>query len=132
MTTPSRPEPAVAEGDNPDLFDYELLRNYLGFVAGAAVRRKFLALGVFVGILGLTVGALKVLPKTYHVECKLLAQRTHVLQRQKELQVELGSLRQLRRIEDIAAQHLGLRPPQAAQVIYVRPGQQHGVGQRRE
>src|SRR5262245_63047404 len=63
---------------------------------------------------------------------KLLAQRTQVLQRQKELQVELGSLRQLRRIEDIAAQHLGLRPPQAAQVIYVRPGQQHVVGHRRE
>ena len=61
---------------------------------------------------------------------KLLAQRTQVLQRQKELQVELGSLRQLRRIEDIAAQHLGLRPPQATQVIYVRSGQQT-VGQRR-
>lgn len=65
-------------------------------------------------------------------QSKLLAQRTHVLQRQKELQVELGSLRQLRRIEDIAAQHLGLRPPQATQVIYVRSGQQHVVSQRRE
>jgi cell division protein FtsL len=65
-------------------------------------------------------------------QSKLLAQRTQMLQRQKELQVELGSLHQLRRIEDIAAQHLGLRPPQAAQVIYVRPGQQHVVGQRRE
>jgi cell division protein FtsL len=61
---------------------------------------------------------------------KLLAQRTQVLQRQKELQVELSSLRQLRRIEDIATQHLGLRPPQATQVIYVRSGQQ-AVGQRR-
>ena len=61
---------------------------------------------------------------------KLLAQRTQVLQRQKELQVELGSLRQLRRIEEIAAQHLGLRPPQATQMIYVRPEQQ-AVGQRR-
>ena len=65
-------------------------------------------------------------------QSKLLAQRTHMLQRQKELQVELGSLHQLRRIEDIATQHLGLRPPQAAQVIYVRPGQQHVNGQRRE
>ena len=64
-------------------------------------------------------------------QSKLLEQRTQVLQRQKELQVELGSLRQLRRIEDIAAQHLGLRPPQAAQVIYVRSGQ-HVVGERRE
>ena len=65
-------------------------------------------------------------------QSKMLVQRTQMLQRQKELQVELGSLHQLRRIEDIAAQHLGLRPPQAAQVIYVRPGQQHVVGQRRE
>ncbi len=62
---------------------------------------------------------------------QLREQRTQALQRQKELQVELGSLRQLRRIEDIAAQHLGLRTPQPSQVIYVRPGQ-HGVGQRRE
>src|SRR5207249_6846885 len=62
---------------------------------------------------------------------KLLVQRTQMLQRQKELQVELGSLRQLRRIEEIATQHLGLRPPQATQVIYVRSGQ-HVVGQRRE
>jgi cell division protein FtsL len=61
---------------------------------------------------------------------KLLAQRNQTLHRQKELQVELSSLRQLRRIEDIAAQHLGLRPPQATQVIYVRSGQQ-AVGQRR-
>src|SRR5215813_11820634 len=61
-------------------------------------------------------------------QSKLLAQRAHALQRQKELQVELGSLHQLRRIEDIATQHLGLRPPQAAQVIYVRSGQQT-VGQ---
>ena len=64
-------------------------------------------------------------------QSKLLEQRTQFLQRQKELQVERGSLRQLRRIEDIAAQHLGLRPPQASQVIYVRQGQ-HVAGQRRE
>jgi cell division protein FtsL len=67
----------------------------------------------------------------WYQQSKLLQQRTQVLQREKELQVELGSLRQLRRIEEIAAQHLGLRPPQATQVIYVRSEQQ-GVGQRRE
>ena len=64
-------------------------------------------------------------------QSKLLEQRTQLLQRQKELQVERGSLRQLRRIEDIAAQHLGLRPPQPSQVIYVRPGQ-YAAGHRRE
>lgn len=64
-------------------------------------------------------------------QSKLLEQRTQVLQRQKELQVERGSLRQLPRIEDIAAQRLGLRPPQVSQVIYVRQGQPV-VGHRRE
>lgn len=62
---------------------------------------------------------------------KILQQRTQLLQRQKELQVELGSLRQLRRIEEIAAQHLGLRHPQATQVFYVRTGARGG-GHRRE
>jgi cell division protein FtsL len=61
---------------------------------------------------------------------KLIAQRTQVLQRQKELQVELSSLRLLRRIEDIATQRLGLRSPQATQVIYVRSGPQ-AISQRR-
>jgi cell division protein FtsL len=54
----------------------------------------------------------------------LRAQRTQALQRQKELQVELSTLRQLPRIENIAVQRLGLRPPQTSQVVYVRPGSQ--------
>ena len=53
----------------------------------------------------------------------LLAQRLQALQRQKELQVELNSLRHLPRIETFAVQRLGLRAPQTSQVIYVRPGQ---------
>ena len=61
---------------------------------------------------------------------KLLPSGMQLLQRQKELQVELGSLRQLRRIEDIAVQHLGLCLPQDTQRIYVRSGQQ-AAGQRR-
>jgi cell division protein FtsL len=64
-------------------------------------------------------------------QSKLLEQRTQMLQRQKELQVERGSLRQLPRIADLAAQRLGLRPPQATQVIYVRQGQPV-AGPRRE
>jgi uncharacterized protein involved in exopolysaccharide biosynthesis len=78
MTAVPKPE-ATIEGDNPDLFDYQALRNYLGFVLGAAVRRKFLAFGIFAGILALTVGALRVLPRTYHVESKLLAQRNQTI-----------------------------------------------------
>lgn len=54
-------------------------------------------------------------------ESALQTRRMEALQRQKELQVELSSLRQLQRVENIAVQHLGLRPPQSSQVIYVRP-----------
>ena len=56
-------------------------------------------------------------------ESALRARRAYALQRQKELRVELAALQQLPRIADIALQRIGLRPPQGAQVIYVRPGQ---------
>lgn len=53
-------------------------------------------------------------------EAALREQHVDALQRQKELQLELASLSQLPRIERIATQYLGLRPPQGAQIIYVR------------
>jgi cell division protein FtsL len=49
--------------------------------------------------------------------------RTKALHRQKELQVELATLSQLSRIEDIAIRRLGLRHPAVSQVVYVYPGQ---------
>lgn len=51
----------------------------------------------------------------------LQSQRVEALQRQEELRLELVSLSQLSRIERIATEYLGLRPPQSAQIIYVRP-----------
>jgi cell division protein FtsL len=61
----------------------------------------------------------------------LRARRGQALQRQKELRVELATLQQLPRIEGIALQRIGLRPPQGSQVIYVQPGQ-HTPASRRE
>ena len=58
-----------------------------------------------------------------YVQSALHGRRGQALQRQKELRVELAALQQLPRIEDIALQRIGLRPPQASQVIYIR-GQQ--------
>ena len=52
----------------------------------------------------------------------LQARRMRVLRRQKALQVELATLRQLSRIEEIAVGRLGLRPPQTSQIIYMRAG----------
>jgi cell division protein FtsL len=50
----------------------------------------------------------------------LRLQQAQALQRQKELQVELASLRRLDRIEQLAMQQLGMKPPQLSQVIYLR------------
>jgi hypothetical protein len=67
------------EGEGADLFDYRLLKNYLFFVIGAARRRKLLAFSVLVLVIGGTIGALAVLPRTYHVEASLLAQRNQII-----------------------------------------------------
>jgi cell division protein FtsL len=54
----------------------------------------------------------------------LRSQQAQALQRQKELQVELASLRRLDRIEQLAMQQLGMKPPQLSQVIYLRQRQE--------
>lgn len=50
----------------------------------------------------------------------LRGQLAEALQRQKELRLELDSLNQLSRIEEIATKFLGLRIPESTQIIYVR------------
>lgn len=50
----------------------------------------------------------------------LQQQRVEALQRQEELRLELVSLGQLSRIEEIATKFLGLETPQSTQIIYVR------------
>ena len=74
---PMRP-PADA-ADAADLFDYQKLREQLGYVLGAARRRKLLAIGVFLLVVGGTVGALAVIPRTFHCETKLLAQKNQII-----------------------------------------------------
>lgn len=65
--------------DNADLFDRAQLRNYLRFTVGSLRRRRRLFVSVWASVVALTVAALFALPKTYHVESKLLAQRNQVL-----------------------------------------------------
>ena len=65
-----------------------------------------------------------------YVHSTLRERRLKVLQRQKELHVELAALQRLPRIEDIALLRIGLRFPLASQVVYIR-GQQM-VTSRRE
>ncbi|GIX48729.1 MAG: hypothetical protein KatS3mg131_2940 [Candidatus Tectimicrobiota bacterium] len=51
---------------------------------------------------------------------QLQAEREAVLRRREELRVERATLRQWSRIEALAKERLGLRQPEASQVIYVR------------
>jgi cell division protein FtsL len=55
-----------------------------------------------------------------YLEGELRRERANALQRQEELRLELVSLSQLSRIEEIAARRLGLESPQSSQIIYVR------------
>ena len=71
-----------APGTGASLFDHrdrERFRNYVSFVAGSARRHRFLVSVVFVSIMGGTIGSFFVLPKTYHVETKALAQPSSAL-----------------------------------------------------
>src|SRR5687767_12879323 len=65
--------------ENADLFSRDQVRNYVAFVAGSVRRRKLLVAGVITSIVALAALAVFLLPKTYHVESKLLAQRNQVL-----------------------------------------------------
>lgn len=80
----SRPDwpptsPEEIDGADADLFDYAKLRDYLGFVLHSARRRWPTLLAVFGCTVGATVLALAVLPKSYHCEVKIQAQRNLVI-----------------------------------------------------
>jgi hypothetical protein len=62
-----------------DRRDRQRLRGYVSFVWGSARRHRTLFAAVFVSIMGATVASFFVLPKTYHVETKALAQPTSAL-----------------------------------------------------
>lgn len=55
-----------------------------------------------------------------YIESELRRERAGALQRQEELRLELVSLSQLSRIEEIAVEHLGLASPHTSQIIFVR------------
>jgi hypothetical protein len=70
------PERAAALFDRRD---GQRLRGYVSFVWGSARRHRALFAAVFVSIMGATVASFFLLPKTYHVETKALAQPTSAL-----------------------------------------------------
>ncbi|HKC58505.1 MAG TPA: hypothetical protein VKB92_00290 [Myxococcales bacterium] len=75
------PSPGRPTWDGPaeELFDWQKVRRYLGFSLGSVRRRLLLFVLVFGGMPLLAAAGLAVLPKTYEVESRLLAQRNPVL-----------------------------------------------------
>ena len=69
-------EPSV-EGEK--LVDLRQIANYAGFLAGSIRRHKILAAGTFSLALAMTAAAAFLMPRTYHAEAKLLAQRNDVM-----------------------------------------------------
>ncbi len=61
------------------LFDVPRIRNYLAFVGGALRRRRALVLLVTVSVVGGALLVAAALPKTWHVEAKVLARRNAAL-----------------------------------------------------
>ncbi|HET9754854.1 MAG TPA: hypothetical protein VFP52_17910, partial [Myxococcales bacterium] len=81
--SPDRRAPPVhylaEDVSHEDLFDWAKVRRYLVFSTGSVRRRPWLFLSVAGAMVALTAAALAVLPKTYQVDCKLLAQKNSVL-----------------------------------------------------
>lgn len=88
--------------------------------AGVAV---FLCIAmVFAGLLLYLWPQMRVVGLQYR-SAALQQQRRQALQAQNELRVELATLRQLSRIEDIAMQRLNMHRPHTSQIVYVRSEQ---------
>ena len=80
------PEPPMTQPDVQDfveadepLFDSRRARNYVHYARGSVRRRRALAIGIFLLVLLTALLGLIALPKSYHVEAKLLAQRNATL-----------------------------------------------------
>ena len=76
MTPPAEEAQAVASSD---LFDYALLRDYLGFALRAPTRHRVLALCAFLAIVGVGLVAVFTLPIRYQVQAQILALRSPLM-----------------------------------------------------
>jgi uncharacterized protein involved in exopolysaccharide biosynthesis len=70
------PEPAPHPGvESADLFDWALLRSYVGFGGRAVLRHRLLATTCFLFVVALSCASLYVFPKTYRVQTIIQALR---------------------------------------------------------
>jgi uncharacterized protein involved in exopolysaccharide biosynthesis len=70
---------AEIKSDDEQLVDLALILNLVAYASGALGRHPRLALSLIAVIFGLTASTLFLLPKTYHVQTKVLAQRNQAL-----------------------------------------------------
>lgn len=105
-----------------DLFDYALIREYVGFFLVRAPRRhKRLAVLSFLAVLAVAVTALRVMPKQWEVQGVLLAQQNPLspakervaLTAPRELVLRRDNIEQLVKQTDFVARHLASRAPLA-------------------
>src|ERR1700737_1696394 len=68
-----------ADADPERLVDLRPIADYLGFLGGSLRRHKILAATTFLLAFALTAAVAMLLPKTYHAQTKLLAQRNEVM-----------------------------------------------------
>lgn len=77
--TTTQPPPLASHGDDAALFDYEQMFLFVGFVKRSAGRHPVLLSSVFTGMVLLTVMVAVLIPRSYHVQTKILAQRNQVM-----------------------------------------------------
>lgn len=75
----SHPSPVPVAAPEPELFDTQLIRNVVGFVFRGIGRHRVLALCGFLGMVGFGALAGVFLPRTYHVESRLLANNNDLI-----------------------------------------------------
>jgi len=77
---PAAPPPPAPQGPGPeDLFDWPKIRDWTGFTLRAPRRHPALAASTFGSVVLLALFSLWALPKTYHVESKILTQKNQVM-----------------------------------------------------
>jgi uncharacterized protein involved in exopolysaccharide biosynthesis len=84
---PPAPHPGL-EGGHEELFDWEKMSRYAGLALGSVRRRPLLFLLVSGGMVLFAAAGVAVLPKTYEVQCGLLAQKNAVLAVRADNQME--------------------------------------------
>src|SRR6267142_2694485 len=104
--------PADHGGDSGELFDWQLIGSYAGFVLHSIRRHKRLFLSIWVGIVAFSLVLMWALPKTYQVKTILQANRNLIALIQQTELIKNWQLRRapLHRVKDLIWRVL-FKPP---------------------